>query len=145
MRTIVVVATLIAVSTGAFADDRTGQIDVYDVYDDVRNSMQPLPNAKVEEQVTALIKRYMANLLYPVDMSSFSRPDNDPKFRDLIIVLQQQMGAPPTGNLTMDQFGRLEKASRDIDRQFIGLPFSIEVHIGSEYGGWALRRRDAAQ
>ena len=69
--------------------------------------MKPLPNATVEEQITALIKRPMANLLYPVDMASLAPPDKDPKFHDLIAVLQQQMGDLPTGVLTTDQSFRL--------------------------------------
>ena len=81
--------------------------------------MKPLPNANVDEQITALIKPPMANLLYPVDMSSLAPPDKDPKFRDLIAVLQQQMGDPPTGVLTTDQFFRLSQASDNIDRHLI--------------------------
>ena len=62
----------------------------------------------------------MANLLYPVDMSSFARPETDMKFREQIIALQKQMGAPATGNLTLDEFGRLAEAARDIDDRPIG-------------------------
>jgi hypothetical protein len=64
----------------------------------------------------------MANLLYPVDMASLVPLDKDPKFHDLIAVLQQQMGDPPTGILTTDQFNRLAEASRNIDGDLIGLP-----------------------
>ena len=78
----------------------------------------------------------MANLLYPVDMSSLSRPNNDTKFRDLIMVLQQQMGNSPTGILTIDQFDRLEKASRNIDGDLIGVPPERQVFM-SEDGRWA--------
>jgi hypothetical protein len=56
----------------------------------------------------------MANLLYPVDMASLAPPDKDPKFHDLIAVLQQQMGDPPTGVLTIDQYSRLSQASRNV-------------------------------
>jgi hypothetical protein len=57
----------------------------------------------------------MANLLYPVDMSSFVGPDKDAKFRDLIIILQKQMGVQPTGILTNAQYDRLVSAAKDVD------------------------------
>jgi hypothetical protein len=82
--------------------------------------MKP-PNPVDEQKIPANIKRHMANLLYPVDMSSLARPDKDPKFHDLIAVLQQQMGDPPTGVLTTDQFDRLVQASHHIDLELIGL------------------------
>jgi hypothetical protein len=81
---------LSSVDVGAFADDRSQT----NVYDEFRHLGAPSPNVTVDEQVTALIKRSMANLLYPVDMSSLVSPDKDTKFRDQIIVLQQQMGGP---------------------------------------------------
>jgi hypothetical protein len=112
-----IIVDLFAITTSAFAADGKNQRNVYD---DLRQGMQPSPNATVDEEVTALIKRNMANLLYPVDMSSFTTPDDDPKFRDLIVVLQQQMGVPPTGILTMDQFNRLDKAAHSIDEIFVG-------------------------
>jgi hypothetical protein len=62
----------------------------------------------------------MANLLYPVDMASIARPEKDVKFREQIMALQKQMGEPPTGTLTSDQFDRLAEAARDIDDRFIG-------------------------
>jgi hypothetical protein len=78
----------------------------------------------------------MANLLYPVDMSSFSRPENDTKFRDLIMVLQQQMGVAPTGVLTTDEFNRLaEASSRYVDGDLI-LLFPKQEFM-SEDGSWA--------
>ena len=62
----------------------------------------------------------MANLLYPVDMGSFARPETDTKFREQIISLQKQMGVPATGTLMLDEFGRLAEAARDIDDRPIG-------------------------
>jgi hypothetical protein len=67
-----VLSLLIALSTAAWADDKQDQRDVYDVF---REWMKPSNGATVDQQVTARIKRSMANLLYPVDMSSFARPD----------------------------------------------------------------------
>jgi hypothetical protein len=96
----------------AFADDQ----NVYDFFRQLPNS----DSAIVDEQTTALIKRHMANLLYPVDMGSFARPDKDAKFRAQVIALQKQMGAPATGALTIDQFTRLAEAARDIDDRPIG-------------------------
>jgi hypothetical protein len=40
----------------------------------------------------------------------------------IFAVLQQQMGDPPTGVLTTDQFSRLSQASDNIDRHLIVLP-----------------------
>lgn len=74
----------------------------------------------VDEKTTALIKRHMANLLYPIDMASFARPEKDVKFRDQIIALQKQMGVPTTGVLTFDQYDRLAEAARDIDDRPVG-------------------------
>ena len=96
----------------AFADDQ----NVYDFFRQLPNT----DNAVVDEQTTALIKRHMANLLYPVDMGSFARPEKDAKFREQVITLQKQMGAPATGTLTLDEFGRLAEAARDIDDRPIG-------------------------
>jgi hypothetical protein len=109
---------LIAFSATAWADDKD-QTNIYEVF---REWMKPSAGATVDELVTARIKRYMANLLYPVDMSSFVGPDKDAKFHDLIMVLQRQMGDPATGTLTSDQFGRLVEASRDIDDRPVILP-----------------------
>ena len=102
---------LIVVSTGAFAEDKNNQANVYDEF---RQWMKPLPDATVDEEVTARIKRHMPNLLYPVDMTSFVRPEKDVKFREQVIILQKQMGAPATGTLTLDQFNRLAEAARDM-------------------------------
>ena len=96
----------------AFADDQS----VYDFFRQLPNS----DSAIVDQQTTALIKRHMANLLYPVDMGSFARPEMDAKFREQIIALQKQMGVPATGTLTLDEFGRLAEAARDIDDRPIG-------------------------
>ena len=123
MKTIVLMF-LIALSTAAWADDKQDQRDVYDVF---REWMKPSAGATVEEQVSARIKRNMANLLYPVDMSSFASPDQDGKFRDLIMALQKQMGAPATGNLTSAQFDRLTEASHDIDDRPVILPLKKYV------------------
>ena len=133
MRKSILIA-LMMISTGVFAaDEGKNQTNVYD---DFRGFMKPSADVTVDEQVTAIIKRDMANLLYPVDMSSLSRPNNDTKFRDLIMVLQQQMGDSPTGILTIDQFDRLEKASRNIDGDLIGVPPERQVFM-SEDGRWA--------
>src|SRR6516162_10159025 len=87
----------------AFADDQ----NVYDFFRQLPNS----DRAIVDEQTTVLIKRHMANLLYPVDMGSFARPETDAKFHDQVIALQKQMEAPATGILTLDEFSRLVEAA----------------------------------
>jgi hypothetical protein len=96
----------------AFADDQ----NIYDFFRQLPNS----DRAIVEEQTTALIKRHMANLLYPVDMSSLARPETDAKFREQVMALQKQMGVPATGTLTLDEFGRLAEVARDIDDRSVG-------------------------
>jgi hypothetical protein len=96
----------------AFADDQ----NVYDFFRQLPNS----DSAIVDEQTTALIKRHMANLLYPIDMSTLARPETDAKFREQVIAAQKQMGVPATGSLTRDEFGRLAEAARDMDDHPIG-------------------------
>lgn len=117
MRKCILIALLL-VSTAASAEKMKRQSSVYDDF----KQLNPGPSATADEETTALIKRYMANLLYPVDLSSLSGPDKDTTFRDLIIVLQQQMDVAPTGILTTDQFNRLAEASHNIDGDLIGLP-----------------------
>jgi hypothetical protein len=51
---------LIVVSTGAFAEDKNNQANVYNEF---RQWMKPHPEATVDEEVTARIKRHMANFL----------------------------------------------------------------------------------
>jgi hypothetical protein len=89
---------------------------VYDFFRQLPNS----DSAIVDEQTTALIKRHMANLLYPIDMSTLARPETDAKFREQVIAAQKQMGVPATGSLTRDEFGRLAEAARDMDDHPIG-------------------------
>lgn len=103
------------VFSAAYADEMNSQNNVYDFFKKGGGA----PNTTADEEVTAQIKRYMANLLYPVDLSSLNRPDQDAKFRDLIVVLQKQMDVPPTGILTTEQFLKLEEASRGVDGDLI--------------------------
>jgi hypothetical protein len=109
-----VLLILLLTISPAFADD---QRNIYDVF---RQWEPKTDSAILDEQTTARIKRYMANLLYPVDMASFVRPEKDVKFREQIIALQKQMGLPATGTLTFDQYDQLGKAARDIDDRAIG-------------------------
>ena len=127
-----ILVILLLVSTAAFAEEMNRQSNVYDDFKQFSQSQ----NATADEETTAQIKRYMANLLYPVDMSSFDGPDKDTKFRDLIIVLQQQMGVPPTGVLTTEQFFRLKEASRYVDGDFIGFDPTKHVFMDKD-GAWA--------
>jgi hypothetical protein len=63
----------------------------------------------------------MAALLYPVDLSSFARPEKDQKFSALVMALQKQMGEAPTGILTSAQFDKLYEAARDLGEMRFGL------------------------
>jgi hypothetical protein len=101
------------------ADDNPGQRNVYELFSKL---LKPAVDATVDEQATGIIKRHMAKLLYPVDLSSFARPEKDGNFRNHIMVLQKQMGEAPTGTLTSDQFDKLAKAASDIEAPEIGLP-----------------------
>src|ERR1700733_3155000 len=112
-----VFALVFIVSTSAWADDKRDERNVYDVF---RQWLKPSGAATADGQGTALIKRYMAKLLYPVDLASFERPEADRKFRDAIMMLQTQMGTPATGSLTSDEFDRLALAARDIDDYLVG-------------------------
>jgi hypothetical protein len=105
---------LAAAMSPARADD---QRNVYDVFRQWEQTADP---TVVDEKTTALIKRHMANLLYPVDMASFARPETDMKFREQIIALQKQMEVPATGTLTSDEYYRLAEAARDIDDRAVG-------------------------
>jgi hypothetical protein len=128
---------LILFSTVVWADEKQDQKNIYD---DFRQSLKPTGENSVDAQVTAIIKRHMANLLYPVNLSSFSAPDNDKQFSDLIKQLQKQMGVPDTGILTSDQFSRLAEASRDIDAPQIFVPpgkiVSMEGNLLLEQERW---------
>ena len=78
MRTAILIAliALAVISSVGFADDEKKQTNVYDDLEWMNT-----PAHTGEENMTAIIKRHMANLLYPVDMTSFSGPDKDAKFR----------------------------------------------------------------
>jgi hypothetical protein len=117
---------LIITLSPAFADD---QKNIYDVFRQDNSD-----NAIADERTTALIKIDMANLLYPVDMASFVRPEKDAKFREQIGNLQKQMGAPPTGILTSDQFARLRKAASDIHDDNIMPPYPVKKMVFFEVG-----------
>ena len=63
MRRIALAILMIIFSTACWADEKDDQRNVYDVFRE--------PPSLPEQQLTARIKRHMANLLYPVDMSSY--------------------------------------------------------------------------
>jgi hypothetical protein len=107
---------LLIIVVPASADKQQDQFDqknVYDAFGELK--LEPSTGVTLEEDVTSRIKRYMANLLYPVDMTSFVRPEKDPKLRELIVLLQRQMGEATTGVLTFRQFSKLQDAARGID------------------------------
>jgi hypothetical protein len=104
------------------AEDKT------DAYDALREILKPSAGTTLEEDVTSRIKRYMAALLYPVELSSFVRPEKDPKFRQLVVALQNQMGDQATGILTYGQFNRLYDAALSIDEREVSLGPGILVY-----------------
>lgn len=127
MRVVTLFTALIAFSTVAFAEDKKPS----NVYEWFRQLPKASPDVRpvTPEETTALIKRHMAYLLYPVDVASLAPPDKDPKFHDLIAVLQQQMGDPPTGDMTIEEFNRLSEASHNIDGDLIALPLAMVSSI----------------
>lgn len=128
-----ILALLVAVSTAAWADDKQDQRNVYDEF---REWVTPSADATVDEQGTAWIKRHMATLLYPVDMSSFVRPENDAKFRDVIVLLQRQMGTQSTGILTSGEYRRLAQAARDLDDRSIDIQTHPTIVSIAKDGSW---------
>ena len=103
----------------ASADEKSDQWNVYDFFSELKD--KTTSEIALEEDVTSRIKRYMAALLYPVDLSVFARPEKDPKFRATITALQKQMGETTTGILTSGQFDRLHEAARNLDEIGVGV------------------------
>ena len=121
---------LLMMISPAFADDqKDDQRNIYDVF---RQWDQKTDSAIVDEKTTADIKRHMANLLYPVDMTSFVRPEKDAKFLEQIIALQKQMGVPPTGTLTFDEYFRMADAARNIDDRAIAASMAKMVEQSND-------------
>jgi len=113
-----IVALFLVLATPALADKEQDEFDrknIYDAFSELR--LKPSAGVTLEEDVTSRIKRYMASLLYPVDMTSFVRPEKDAKLRELIVTLQKQMGDAATGVLTYGQFSKLQDAARNIDER----------------------------
>lgn len=122
-----ILLALMAATSLTRADDKIN------VYDGFRKFEPKTDGAIVDRRTTATIKQHMANLLYPVDMASFERPEKDEKFRLLIVALQKQMGALPTGILTSDEFDRLAEAAHDIDDRYIAVSPTM-VWSDDQYG-----------
>jgi|SRR6185312_2778412 len=120
-----VLVFLLAFSGIAWADETEDKRDVYDVLGEI---LKPSAGTTLEEDVTSRIKRYMAALLYPVELSSFVRPEKDPKFRQLVVALQNQMEEKATGILTYGQFNRLHDAAHSIDEREVTLGPGILVY-----------------
>jgi hypothetical protein len=69
------------------------------------------PEMNGEAFTTALIKKHLAMLMYPVDLGSLKPPREDPRFQDQIRAFQGRLGVPVTGMLTWAQFGQLQQAA----------------------------------
>jgi hypothetical protein len=122
MRKVIFSLFLLVFAVPALADKQQDQFDQKDVYDAFGElKLKPSTGVTLEEDVTSRIKRYMANLLYPVDLTSFVRPEKDPKLRELIVALQKQMGEATTGVLTYRQFSKLQDAARSIDEMQVNV------------------------
>jgi hypothetical protein len=122
MRNVIFSLFLLVLAAPALADKQQDEFDQKNVYDAFAElKVKPSKGVTLEEDVTSRIKRYMASLLYPVDMTSFVRPERDPKIRELIVALQKQIGEPTTGILTYGQFSRLQDAARGIDERQVAV------------------------
>jgi hypothetical protein len=122
MRKLIFGLFLFVFAVPVWADEQQDQFDqknVYDAFGELK--LTPLTGVTLEEYVTSRIKRYMANLLYPVDLTLFVRPEKDPKLRELIIALQKQMGETTTGGLTYKQFSKLQDAALSIDENQVNV------------------------
>jgi hypothetical protein len=122
MRNVIFSLFLLFLAAPAVADKQQEKFEQKNVYDAFAD-FNPKPSTEVtlEEHVTSQIKRYLASLLYPVDMTSFVRPERDPKLHDLIVALQKQMGEAATGVLTYGQFSKLQDAARSIDEMQVNV------------------------
>ena len=69
---------LLFLAIPALADDQFDQKSVYDAFGELK--LKPSTGVTLEQDVTSQIKRHMANLLYPVDLTSFVRPERTPSF-----------------------------------------------------------------
>ena len=115
MRKVIFCLFLIVFAGPTLADEQQDQFDQKNVYDAFGElGLKPSTGVTLEEDVTSRIKRYMANLLYPVDLTLFVRPEKDPTFRQLIVALQKQMRETTTGVLTYSQFAKIQDAARSI-------------------------------
>jgi hypothetical protein len=124
---------LLVFATPVLADKQQDEFDkrsVYDAFAELKPKLSP--GVTLEEDVTSRIKRYIAGLLYPVDMTSLVRPEKDAKLRELIVTLQKQMGEATTGVLTYGQFSKLQDAARAIDERPITVAPGKMVY--SEHG-----------
>jgi hypothetical protein len=129
MRCFILVLFLVVLVSPALADKQQDEFDkrnVYDAFGELK--LQPSPGVTLEEDVTSRIKRYMASLLYPVDLTSFVRPEKDAKLRELIVTLQKQMGEATTGVLTYGQFSKLQDAAHSIDERPVTIAPGIMVY-----------------
>jgi|SRR3954467_6143833 hypothetical protein len=81
MRKVILTFFLLVIPVAAMAEKQQDQ-DQRNIYDSFRDLLKPSAGVTLEEDVTSRIKRHMANLLYPVELSSFVRPEKDPKFRE---------------------------------------------------------------
>lgn len=111
MKSIFVVISVV-VSAMSWASDGKDELDIYTFQQEhFRSSAVASSGLSSDAQTTARIKRYMAGLLYPVDLSVLTNPDKDLRFQNEIRLLQKQMGVPSTGVLTVRQYDRLVRAA----------------------------------
>jgi hypothetical protein len=85
------------------------------------------PEMNGEAYTTALIKKHLALLMYPVDLGSFKPPGEDPRFQEQIKAFQGRLGVAVTGMLTWAQFEQLQQAATLLGERRLRPPAHLQV------------------
>lgn len=119
------------------APEQKGGMDIYQVNREMFHQVNPAMNA--EGFTTALIKKHMAMLMYPVDLGVLQPPAQDAKFQAQIQLFQTKLGVPATGVLTWSQFEILQQAATTATERKVLPPSALLVHREKTGSGEMLR------
>lgn len=117
--------------------EQKGGMDIYQVNREMFHQANPAMNA--EGFTTALIKKHMAMLMYPVDLGVLQPPTQDAKFQAQIQLFQTKLGVPATGVLTWSQFEILQQAATTATERKVLPPSALLVHREGAGSGEMLR------
>lgn len=129
-------AWLLAAPAASAADEAPapkGEQDIYQVNRDMFG--QANPGMTAEGFTTALIKKHLAMLMYPVDLGTLQTPTHDARFRAQIQLFQEKLGVPATGVLTWSQFEILQQAATTATERKVLPPSALLVHREPAVGG----------